>query len=355
MKIAHLVFKMEMGGIESMLVNIANVQLALGHVIHIIIINNGEDDGLMSRLNPGIKVQRIGRPVGSKSPWYPIKVSWALRRIDPDVVHVHSVDIYPHIALAGMADRMCLTFHDVKFVNDRMPRYITKFARLFTISKSSYESLKKQSGGLESTIVYNGVNTTSFKVKGQANIEQPFKIVQVARLLHNHKGQDLLLRAAGILVDNGYVDFTIDFIGEGESELFLKNLAKELKLDSIVTFKGLKQQDYLIEHLSEYDLFVLPSRYEGFGISLIEAMSSGVPVVASNCDGPREILGEGNYGYLFENENVQDLADKIEIFLRGENDKEMPRLALERVKSDFDVMATAKKYLEEYEKMLSNI
>ena len=69
--------------------------------------------------------------------------------------------------------------------------------------------------------------------------------------------------------------------------------------------------------LSESDIFVLPSRYEGFGIAIVEAMMAKIPVIASDLDGSaREIL-EGGYGYLFDVGNDKKLADLLEQIISG--------------------------------------
>jgi glycosyltransferase involved in cell wall biosynthesis len=60
----------------------------------------------------------------------------------------------------------------------------------------------------------------------------------------------------------------------------------------------------------------LPSRYEGFGIAIVEAMMAKIPVIASNLDGPREIL-EGGYGYLFDVGNDKKLANLLEQIISG--------------------------------------
>ena len=65
-------------------------------------------------------------------------------------------------------------------------------------------------------------------------------------------------------------------------------------------------------------LFVLPSLYEGFGNSLVEAMSFGVPCIStSNSGGPKEILGNGKYGYLVKKDNVNELKKKIIFCIRN--------------------------------------
>ena len=89
----------------------------------------------------------------------------------------------------------------------------------------------------------------------------------------------------------------------------LEKLIKENKLDKNIIFLG--SIDNVPKFLEKIDLFVLPSRQEGFGLVVIEAMAAKIPVIVSNIDGPKEIIGENKYGTLFESENHIDLANKI--------------------------------------------
>lgn len=351
MIIAHLVFMMKFGGIESMLVNIANIQQKSGHDVHLFIINDGEEPSLISALDKQITIHRIERPIGSKSPFYPLKLSFKLRRLRPDIVHIHTSSIYRHIALAFMSDRICFTFHSMKFVDGKIPGFLKKFKRLFSISQSVHDSLKKLTS-LESTIVYNGIVSSKFKSESERSDRSIFKIIQTGRLIIETKGQDILLRATKILVDRGYKDFEVYFVGDGPSKEYLQNLADELGLSEIVTFMGTKTQEYIQNNLCDYDLFVMPSRFEGFGLTVAEAMAAKLPVIVSKCDGLLEVVDNGKAGYIFEKGEACDLADKIELFLRKENNPDMIQIAYNRVRKEFDVENTAKRYIEEYRKML---
>lgn len=108
------------------------------------------------------------------------------------------------------------------------------------------------------------------------------------------KGQDILIEAIFILHQKGFKNISVDFIGDGESKDFLKELVKSKQLENQIHFLGSKEQSYIFSHLKEYDLFVQPSRKEGFGLTVTEAMVAKIPVLVSDQEGPMEIIKMGN-------------------------------------------------------------
>lgn len=133
-------------------------------------------------------------------------------------------------------------------------------------------------------------------------------LVTVGRL-HPQKGHDILLTAVA-RVKKRYPNLKLIIVGQGEEEKALKQLAASLGIDQQVDFVGFQSNPY--NYIAHADLFVLASRYEGFGIVLAEALALGVPVVASDCpSGPADILASGEAGYLFPPENISSLADGI--------------------------------------------
>ena len=126
--------------------------------------------------------------------------------------------------------------------------------------------------------------------------------------LHEVKGFDILLRSAARLRDQG-VDFRLRIAGDGPELGALRALRSELGLNSRVEFCGWLSNT--ADFLSGLDLFVVPSRAEAFGLVVVEAMAAGVPVVASDIKGPRDILKGGRFGRLARSEDDEALASAI--------------------------------------------
>ena len=114
-----------------------------------------------------------------------------------------------------------------------------------------------------------------------------------------------------------------------------------------------KTQEFIYNHLCDYDLFVQPSRYEGFGITVAEAMAAKLPVLVSDIEGPMEIIGYGKYGMYFESENVDDLAEKLRNILQGGYDYSLVEKAYQHVCNHYDVVTTAQRYIAEYKKVIN--
>ena len=270
MTIIHITYAFGLGGIETMLRNIANEQARFGYNIHLIVINNNVNDELRTSLNEKIKFYCLERRKGSKNPLHYIKLNLLLKRINADVIHLHYSSIARFIFLSSLERKLCVTHHDVcnggNFVN------LYRCKRVYAISNIVKEDIFKWTG-LNSEVVLNGVDVSKIRYSTARQVDI-FRIVQVSRLMHEKKGQHILIKAFHQLIDRGHTQLHLDFIGEGESREYLENLVNELGLSTYVSFLEAKNQSYIYTHLCEYDLYVQPSIYDGFGLTVAEAMAA---------------------------------------------------------------------------------
>lgn len=341
MKIVHVTWGFGLGGIETMLVNIANEQI-IDNEVTIIVLNPNVEHSLVATLNDKIRLICLNRAKGIKS----LKAYWDLNlylfRNHPDVIHLHYANIAKVIPL--FCNRTIVTMHDVCKGENSSNLHLCK--KICAISEVVRKDIWEKEH-LESVVVLNGIRPELFCQKKHKE-DGVFRIVQISRLLHQKKGQHILIHALSRLVRMGYDHFSLDIIGEGESEVFLKTLVVELNLEEKIHFLGPKDQTYIQTHLCEYDLFVQPSLFEGFGLTVTEAMAAKVPVLVSENQGPLEIIENGKYGYAFKNGDIEDCAEKIALFLKHENDNRLIDLATERVYNLYNVKNTAKTYLLQY-------
>lgn len=343
MKIAHIIFSFLTGGAETMLIDILNRQ-AVDHDITLIIVNNRYDYALLQKINRNVNKVFLNRPEGSKNPLYILRLNWILIKNRFDTIHLHSYKlpaaIFPFVAHG----KLVYTVHDVN-IQILKPERIT---RLIAISDSVYSDISKRYSLPVSTIP-NGIDFESIDVLNKSHCNtNSFRIVQVARLDHNKKGQDILLNAIALLKKRG-LDIVLDLIGEGPSMDYLQSLANELNISANVNFLGLRDRKYVYEHLCDYDMMCHPARFEGFGLTVAEGMAAGIPVLVSDSGGPAEIVADGKYGYTFINGSINDCARMIEDIINNyDAAKQLALLGRENVRNRYSIDSMVDKYLKLY-------
>ena len=369
MKIVHVWWQLGYGGIETMLVNIANEQLKLGADVYIVVINDNNEEKLVASLDKRVHFICLGRRLKSHNPIFIYNYNKVLREIRPDVIHLHDSRFYTLILNRELSRIAVSTLHDLPkgsirrtdwghmlpaFLHFREPGnvlYINKIQKVFSISKAVRDNLKNKYG-VESTVVYNGIKTHMFKQRPNTPCTNTLRIIMVSRLVHQKKGQDLLIEAVSKLKDK--VDVT--FVGEGESMDYLIKITADLGCNDYVHFIGKQSQSWIVEHMKDFDLFCQPSRWEGFGLTVAEAMAAKVPVLVSAGQGPAEVTCENKYGWTFKNGNIEDLARVISyIHTHYAEALDKAALAQTHVKENFDVSITAKKYLEMYKTTIQSM
>ena len=138
------------------------------------------------------------------------------------------------------------------------------------------------------------------------NSTKNFKLGTIGRLVPG-KNYPTMLKAVAKIVD---VDPTVKFfvVGGGSSEQALIKVCKDLNIENNVIWLG--RTEHIREFLSKIDLFILPSKYEGFGLVLLEAMVAKKPIIAANNSAIPEVLGK-TYEGLFSTGDVSALAQQI--------------------------------------------
>ena len=164
--------------------------------------------------------------------------------------------------------------------------------------------------------VYNINSFESYIADSSHGVKNSKTIVAAGRLT-DQKGFDLLIEAWNKIPESSINGWRLFIYGEGEDRNALEALVAGYHLKDSVFLPG--RADNMVELYSNADLFVLSSRYEGFGLVLTEALSCGTPVIAFDCpDGPSEIVMDGINGLLVPCTNTQGLANTIEKFITSD-------------------------------------
>jgi glycosyltransferase involved in cell wall biosynthesis len=355
MRIVHLIWGLKTGGAESISVDIANEQ-AKTNDVSIVVGNSLYDKAVLSELTDNVQLKFLGRSPGSRNPWYGLKLNLLLKKLKPDIIHAHQESFIKLIRYLPAIK--VLTIHDT---NIQLKTDVSLYDKVFCISKAVKDDLLNRLPYCKTTVVHNGVRFSKIRAKTDYR-QHPFQIVQVSRLYHEKKGQDILLRAlarVNQVVGNDYA--TLDFIGAGatgeakESQNFLEKLACELGVKSRCRFLGERSRKEIYQDLANYDLLVQPSRYEGFGLTVVEAMAARVPVLVSDIEGPMEIIDKGKHGFYFQSENHLDCGNKIIDIMRRSHEAAFgEELAANFMyaRGRFDISNTAERYIEEYYKLI---
>lgn len=345
MRIAHSIWALETGGAETMLVDIVNAQAATQDVA-LFIVNDKIDRTLLEKISPRCELYCIGRKPGSRNPMPWIRLNLELARYKPDVIHFHLEGLRRMVF--NPAPKV-FTIHNIHTSGREYP----SFQALYAISDGVRKYTEKQ--GFESVTVWNGIRTedVSRKVGSPYHPGDECRIVCTGRLYTPHKGQDILVEALAILRDKGIRNFHLDFIGDGESAGNLEKMVGDLGLSDKVTFRGRRDREWIYAHLRDYDLSVLPSRSEGFGLSVAEAMCAKVPVLVCDLDGALDVIDGGRLGMTFRTGDTASLAGRIASFIGEGGDERVLDEALDYARTHFDIRITAERYIEEYGKTLA--
>ena len=135
------------------------------------------------------------------------------------------------------------------------------------------------------------------------------KILAVGRLTYQ-KGMEVLVKATVNLIENEKKDFIVIIVGEGTQRKILEDMIKEFHIGDYIKLVGIRND--VIDLMKEADIFVLPSRYEGLSIAMIEAMAHGLPIIASDAPGIKTYIKNGINGLLFPIEDHKALSKQIQ-------------------------------------------
>ena len=188
-------------------------------------------------------------------------------------------------------------------------------------------------------VIHNGVDVRTFEIARPA-IEGRLRMVTVGALA-DRKGQEYAIDALALMRQAG-IDAELTLVGDGPNEPLLRDLADQRGVSADVVFAGLSKDPR--PFLTKADLFVLPSRQEGFSNALLEAMASGLPVVATDVGGNAEALEDGVGGRIVPPRDGTALAAAI-IDLAGRRTA-LPQMGAanrERIERHFSLESSAAK------------
>lgn len=346
MKIVHCFFTMHTGGSQILAIDMLN-EMCKQHEVSLVVVNNQWNEELIKTLSPLVKIYLINRKEGSRNPFPILRFNLLLNKLKPDVVHCHEVKLVNLIRFSKV--KKIYTVHDVGIKNTA----IDKYDSIIAISSAVAADIKNRFN-IDARVIHNGIPMNNFKKRAQYVIssEPLIKLVQVSRLVHEKKGQDILIRALYKLIAvHKKSNIVLDIIGIGNSMNYLKSLTDELGLSRHINFLGEKDRSWIYDNLANYHALIQPSRFEGFGLTVVEGVAAGLPVVVSNIEGPAEIMTGISTKFLFETTNADDCAyminKLIEYYQQGKM-KDILEEMYSSMKQRFSIESSVVQYLDAY-------
>lgn len=219
-----------------------------------------------------------------------------------------------------------------KMRNQNIRHYMKKFIELFPSKKcniffqnfsaifsSNYMLQLYKTAGIkfdESKLIYNGVELK--KLRNIKKIDRSFFVSEerinlfFAGRIVDVKGLDVLLRSLNLLInEKRYTNIFLKVIGDNSDSVYMKKIndyIKNHKLERYVSFQKPVSEEKLLEEFQKNDIFIFPSLYEPFSLTLIYAQASGIPTIASKTGGNPEIIINGKTGMLYDKFNYKKLA-----------------------------------------------
>jgi glycosyltransferase involved in cell wall biosynthesis len=329
LNVMHLTSSGGWGGREMYPLTLAAVQRERGHRTMVVAKRYTPLCRALAESDLDHRILRVG-------PYLDPLAAWALARLirqfTPDVIHIHlSRDlalVQMALAFAGRAPAVILHKHIASAGNKRdlLHRYLYGHVdKVVAVSEFVRQSLLRSCplGPDDVEVIFNGVDTRNFisaaelapeerkRIRAELGADDSSVLVGVIGRLDPRKGQQWLIRAAGVLAGRGQ-ELCYVLVGASEQDYRteLVALVDELGLGDTVKFTGHRTDSRQL--YASLDMLIVPSFEEAFGLVAVEGMLSELPVVASNSGALPEFVSDGVNGLLVELNDERALAGAIE-------------------------------------------
>lgn len=354
MKILQVIPYFCFGGAETMCENLTYALRDLGHEVRVVSLYP-ERTPISERMErSGVPIRYLDKKLGMDLSMVP-KLAEILKEEKPDVVHTHLDVIKYTVAAARLAGvKKCVhTVHNVadQEAEGRVQKIINGFYFRHGWSVPVALSPEVQRTilsfyGLDANkvpVIYNGIDLGRCIPKGDYGLGDTPTLVHIGRF-NEQKNHALLLRAFQ-MVHQRFPQCRLQLLGDGELREAMEKLAGELGLEGSVSFLGSRSNVY--SYLAQADMFLLPSKYEGMPMTLIEAMGTGLPIVASAVGGVPDMLTDGESGLLVPCE-AEAVSQAVIRLLESQPLREKLGQNALKESSRFSANHMAKQYLKTY-------
>jgi len=335
MKVLLVITKSEIGGAQNFVLNLAHSLTRMGITVEVAA---GEGDYLFNELSkyeiPFHYLRSLKRNFSILNSYSFIHNLYILLKSNNyDILHLNSSNtLFGVISARILKNRpkIVFTFHGLSFLdkNFHIGSFLRPFAKLYYkiflkmvdtpvfVSQKNYDDSKKSNIIKQGKIIYNGLNQNEmtffsksearkyFSINFNINCIDKYIIGSVGRLAYQ-KNYDFIINNFSLIKEK-IPECTVIIIGDGKDFRKLNDKIRELGHQEDIFLVGAIKDSY--KYIKAFDLFTLPSRYEGLSISLIEAVFAGIPILASDVGGNSEIVDSHQ---LFKLYDINDYLDKL--------------------------------------------
>ncbi len=366
-KVAHFIDSNVLGGAEVLLIEICkrlrnyDLQPEVFHFGHPWLTKRCDEFGIPSVLVPGYKSYKSIRTI----PIFGAIFTRFLKQRNITILHSHLVDPITAASLAAFLSGTSHigTLHDTHTIEEKRSKIrLLQIAallgtRLITVSKNVERFLQttaKFPTGTFQTIL-NGVDVAKFRRAKRQETRDNLQLssndiifICVGRLV-DIKGHDVLIEAFSMIKSSSPVKLLI--VGDGPRRQSIENLIAKKKMSADIKVLGLRED--VPELLNLSDCFVLSSHSEGLSCSIIEAMAAGLPVVATDVGGNRELVRDGRSGYLIPPNDPMAFAEKLRLLIEDKaRRKQFGHISLEIAQEKYSIDTMVTRYVEIYRAMI---
>ena len=374
MKIIHLIPSLQKGGAERLCLDICStLQEKETHQVQLINFHPKNDypfltENIDRRIIPSIFIPSL---TGKNQ----IKLDALQKAIDsfqPDVIHVHLFESLIAVSQLKHNAHLIVHFHDnmVQFENFSLRTVFSK--RKIT---NFFEKCIVLRGLKHHKVTYVGISTDTFKFMSKVlpkkstktkilnaidtkrffpikNIQEdktkkkssPTELTMIGSLV-DKKGQQLAIETIEVLKKRK-VSVFLNLLGDGPKRKELEQLSKNLKVQDLIRFHG--NVNHPEEYLWRSSLYLHTAKYEPLGLVILEAMAAGLPVICTDGRGNRDLMKDGENGFLINSRNPKDLADKIQYLLENDEVRERMGNYAQNFAKAYDIHNYVDRLLEVY-------
>ncbi len=254
----------------------------------------------------------------------------------PYIVSLRGADV------PGYSDRFPLIYF---FLTPLIKLIWKNSAAVISNSQGLKDLALKSKPNQKISIIFNGIDISEFKPSIKENSEN-FEVLCVSRLTRR-KGIEYLISAFAKISDQ-FPKIKLKIIGEGDAKEELEAQTQQLNLNNKIEFSGRIAHENLPEIYAEASVFVLPSLNEGMSNTMLEALATGLPIIATDTGGTKELVDEGINGFIIKMKDADDIAEKIIKLISDKNLLESMSQASRQKAESLSWKNVAEKYFKEY-------